>query len=537
MLTETQLSAIMAYFVEFCIAVTGKVPRPYQLEPARAIIQSAIERQGRTIVVLMSRQAGKNEMMIQVSLFLASNFPGIKIGSYSPTFPQAEDITMRRLRAYLRNDVFKGRFNINRGRLVEFALPPDAQGPFADRKEGSLFGCFSAERTAKKEGHTWDIIWYNESVAGHVRILTDQGSIPISDIVHGKLNVNVLGYDFDREQWVWQPILDYHEHRSPNSTVQVEYEYEDILSQFECTADHRIWTVERGYVPAIEVKEGEHIAYVDISAEATGIRGTLGRQVARVARVTVDAPYDEPVYDLTTHTHNFVADGILVHNCQDIERDVIDAEISPMGAATNATEVYEGHPFCVDSKLFDVIRQIEQGTIDGDIFIYPYQVIERYLPEYAAFVAKKKAELHEDSTAFRTMYALEWVEGLGMFFPMERLRKGRDYKREWLGREEAGRMYCAGIDVAGDRTSGKRDYTVILILEVDPETQVKTVVDIFAWQGLDWEKQFEETVFVFTDLYPHAGPIMVDATGVGAAFGARLERALGENRVVRVNIT
>src|SRR5204863_925155 len=45
--------------------VVGRPLRPYQLEPARAILESVLGRRGETISVMMSRQAGKNELSAQ----------------------------------------------------------------------------------------------------------------------------------------------------------------------------------------------------------------------------------------------------------------------------------------------------------------------------------------------------------------------------------------------------------------------------------------------------------------------------------------
>ena len=44
--------------------------RPYQLEPARAIVDSVLHDRGLTFAVMMSRQAGKNELSGQLEAYL-----------------------------------------------------------------------------------------------------------------------------------------------------------------------------------------------------------------------------------------------------------------------------------------------------------------------------------------------------------------------------------------------------------------------------------------------------------------------------------
>ena len=48
--------------------------RSYQVEPARAILDSILHGRGRTFVVTMSRQAGKNELSGQLEAYLLNLF-------------------------------------------------------------------------------------------------------------------------------------------------------------------------------------------------------------------------------------------------------------------------------------------------------------------------------------------------------------------------------------------------------------------------------------------------------------------------------
>ena len=121
--------------------------------------------------------------------------PGIQIGLYEPTLPQAVDIGMRRVKRHYRRMVTKlarasgGRARrrkpgeadpplalglplgvllvpkpeVDRQDFLEFPPPEKPFGPFAGREGGSMIGAHSGEKDAEKEGYTWDLILYDEA--------------------------------------------------------------------------------------------------------------------------------------------------------------------------------------------------------------------------------------------------------------------------------------------------------------------------------------------------------------------------------------
>jgi len=75
--------------------------RPYQSEPALAILDSITHRAGRTFTVMMARQAGKNELSAQLELLLLllhANRPGAQGIKASPTYKPQTINSIRRLR-------------------------------------------------------------------------------------------------------------------------------------------------------------------------------------------------------------------------------------------------------------------------------------------------------------------------------------------------------------------------------------------------------------------------------------------------------
>ena len=97
--------------------------RPYQAEPARAILKSVIARRGLTFTVRMSRQAGKNELSAQLeaALLAIANtgvIPGVDptIVKTAPTFTPQAKVSIRRLSDTLRAG--RIRFNSEDGHII-----------------------------------------------------------------------------------------------------------------------------------------------------------------------------------------------------------------------------------------------------------------------------------------------------------------------------------------------------------------------------------------------------------------------------------
>lgn len=118
--------------------------RPYQLGPFRAILRSIRQGLGLTFTVMMSRQAGKNELSAQLELLLLALDParGGTIVKCAPTFrPQAIN-SIERLRRRLDQAGFAGWWRIDHGYQIRLG------------RARAIF--FSADRAARVVGHTAD---------------------------------------------------------------------------------------------------------------------------------------------------------------------------------------------------------------------------------------------------------------------------------------------------------------------------------------------------------------------------------------------
>ena len=78
------------------------------------------------------------------------------------------------------------------------------------------------------------------------RVLTDRGLIPIGEIVAKRLPVRVKSVDLATKRVKWMPVTGWF--NNPQSAPMVRIVHERGI--LECTANHKIWTEEEGYVEA-----------------------------------------------------------------------------------------------------------------------------------------------------------------------------------------------------------------------------------------------------------------------------------------------
>lgn len=105
------LSHILRRIDLFSRHILARPLRAYQLAPARAIVDSVLRGRGLTFAVMMSRQAGKNELSAQVEAYLLALYSrvGGALVKAAPTFAPQAVVSMERLAALLENPLTKGR--------------------------------------------------------------------------------------------------------------------------------------------------------------------------------------------------------------------------------------------------------------------------------------------------------------------------------------------------------------------------------------------------------------------------------------------
>jgi len=146
-LTPKQLDILtwLSDISQFSELVIQKPLRAYQLEPANAILDSILNQRGLTFAVMMSRQAGKNELSAQLQTYLLNLFQKDgQIVKASPTFKPQTINSVLRLMDRLDNHWNRKKFRRREGYIVEL------------RRARCLF--FSADLHANVVGATADVL-------------------------------------------------------------------------------------------------------------------------------------------------------------------------------------------------------------------------------------------------------------------------------------------------------------------------------------------------------------------------------------------
>ncbi|HOR00673.1 MAG TPA: hypothetical protein PLJ35_17815 [Anaerolineae bacterium] len=114
------LASVMADPGLFAESVTGMPLRRYQLEVARAVLHSVLNRRGLTFAVLMSRQAGKSETSALLEALLLALYGDVGgwLVKASPTFKPQTVKSILRLETRLDNPWTRGRWQRERGYIV-----------------------------------------------------------------------------------------------------------------------------------------------------------------------------------------------------------------------------------------------------------------------------------------------------------------------------------------------------------------------------------------------------------------------------------
>ena len=143
---ERGMAAWFADIRLFSAAVINRELRGYQLEPASAIVNSVLRGRGLNFAVMMSRQAGKNELSAQLEAYLLNLYTrrGGQIVKASPTYKPQTLNSILRLTDRLDNPWNAGRARRREGYIVQLG------------KARVLF--FSAAPTANVVGATADLL-------------------------------------------------------------------------------------------------------------------------------------------------------------------------------------------------------------------------------------------------------------------------------------------------------------------------------------------------------------------------------------------
>lgn len=159
---------------------------------------------------------------------------------------------------------------------------------------GGVAHMFSAEKPSALRGPNLDGAW---CVAKGSLVATRRGAIPIEDVRPHDLVLTRVGY---------RPVVAATMTMPAAHVLRLEAGAMSLLA----TGNHRIWVEDRGFVQLSEIKPGDRVL------ACSGIQPEW--RLIEVTRISVeDQPF--PVYDLAVEgAHEFFANGILVHNCDEM---------------------------------------------------------------------------------------------------------------------------------------------------------------------------------------------------------------------------
>lgn len=206
-------------------------------------------------------------------------------------------------------------------------------------------------------------------------IQTDQGEMTIDEIVNFHLPVNVLSYNHKTFQTEYKPVVGW-------SKVIVHdkqwIELKTPSNTLVCTSDHQIFDREmRRYYSALTFLNGDTVV------EYNGKNEIQDNTLIDVEYVSIKSP----LFDITVQdNHNFFANNILVHNCQNLKAQIFQTE----------------------DTWAPVQNEVDQNTIDRLIaankFRYNGEILERFTQGQAQPNARYEITMKMDGSSITNYF-------------------------------------------------------------------------------------------------------------------------------------
>ncbi|PSB53723.1 DNA polymerase III subunit gamma/tau, partial [Chamaesiphon polymorphus] len=151
----------------------------------------------------------------------------------------------------------------------------------------------------------------DECLTGDSLVLTTNGLARIDD--RSLLGQKVLSYNEDRGTWEWKRVLRWLD-RGEKSTLTIKTTHREL----SCTGNHLLRT-DRGWIKAQDLQAGMKILSPLDRSSSKQKSYDRSAPVCHTRLETIESfslAGQEKVYDLEVEdNHNFVANGLLVHNC------------------------------------------------------------------------------------------------------------------------------------------------------------------------------------------------------------------------------
>jgi hypothetical protein len=174
-------------------------------------------------------------------------------------------------------------------------------------------------------------------------------------------------------------------------------------------------------------------------------------------------------------------------------------------------------------------------------FSYDWLEIAKHNPNYRNYVETERERLGENHPLFLTQYRLLPIRGGGGFLSRQQLAQLRgEHSRKHQA--EAGKIYVAGIDIAGEAEVEegyltalklRQDSTVVTIGELDfsvcdniqKQAGIR-VVEHYRWTGQKHTELYSRLIDILKNVWK-CRKVVADATGIGQPVSSFLRKALG----------
>ena len=134
----------------------------------------------------------------------------------------------------------------------------------------------------------------------------------IHDLAAHGGGVEIVAYDIDKQQLTKVTAERPRITGDKIEVVEVGFSNGETI---KCTPDHKFLTVEHGYINCSDMVEGTAVVSMWAGFSTQGMSTFLHRTSGTITVTQAARPAgEEDVYDITTSTHNFVANGVVVHN-------------------------------------------------------------------------------------------------------------------------------------------------------------------------------------------------------------------------------
>jgi len=228
-------------------------------------------------------------------------------------------------------------------------------------------------------------------------------------------------------------------------------------------------------------KKKAHFGYGFSEFNGNTINLNCSRYPSRMAYCFTASPTSNP----ESKTLNL----IIYEESQDLNDFKIDKSIAPMGATTNATEVFigvGGYQRCrfwqhIEKlpKENKVILPLDKALMERDLYFKKFKN-PIYL-NYRKHIEKRGREIGEDSDEYKTQYLLKWILERGQFITYGNLM---DLEKEYEIKKFFGKVdVCYG----GIDWGKMHDSTTFTIVDSDLH-----IMAWHEWQGDDYSSQIED---------------------------------------------